>query len=143
MARKINVELIDDIDGSEAAETVTFGLDGSTYETDLSDKNASRLRGDLAPFIQAAHRVRSRGRSGRPAVTARATPSVADRERTTAIRAWAASNGYEISTRGRIPASVVEAYETAQRAPAKSTGAPKKARRLKAVDDPAFIAPAV
>jgi nucleoid-associated protein Lsr2 len=118
MAQKVDVKFIDDLDGSEAAGTVSFALDGRSYEIDLSDDNAARLRDSLASFIAAARR--SGGTSSRrgrtsprvpaEAATASARPS---REATAAIRTWARENGHEVSERGRIPNSVVQAYESA------------------------------
>ena len=43
MAQKVQVILMDDIDGSDADETLSFSLDGVNYEIDLSDKNAGKL----------------------------------------------------------------------------------------------------
>jgi hypothetical protein len=110
VARVTQVSLVDDVDGSVASSTVSFALDGKTYELDLSDKNAAKLRDAVAPFVAAARRLGGRGRrsSGPTASTART-----DRERTTAIREWAREHGHKISDRGRIPRSVLEAYEKA------------------------------
>lgn len=110
MARKTQVILIDDLDEGQADETVSFGLDGSTYEIDLSSKNAAALRDALAKYVGAAHRIARSGprSSGRGRVAASA-----DREQTQAIRAWARRNGHTVSDRGRIPASIVEAYHAA------------------------------
>lgn len=103
MAQKVNIVLIDDIDGSEATETVTFGLDGSSYEIDLNDKNAKKLRDALAKYVGSARKVTAkRGR-------ARANSAVAHPARE--IRDWGRSNGYEVPDRGRIPAEVREAFE--------------------------------
>ena len=111
MARVTQVSLVDDIDGSVASSTVGFSLDGKTYELDLSDKNAGKLRNALAPFVASARRAGGRGRSaGGPKMTQR---PATDRERTTAIREWARAQGHKVADRGRIPASVVEAYEKA------------------------------
>jgi hypothetical protein len=110
MAKKVTVTLVDDFDGEGAAdETVEFGLDGVTYEIDLSSKNANKLRGDLKKWVDAGRRVggRRRGRSsgrGRGAI---------DREQSAAIREWARRNGHNVSTRGRIPADVIEAFHAA------------------------------
>ena len=111
MAKKVTVTLVDDFDGEGAAdETVEFGLDGVTYEIDLSSKNASKLRGDLKKWTEAGRRVggRRRGRSnsgrGRGAI---------DREQSAAIREWARRNGHNVSTRGRIPADVIDAFHAA------------------------------
>lgn len=106
MAQKVQVLLVDDLDGSEADETVSFGIDGSSYEIDLSSSNAKRLREELAPFIEAARRVPSR-RSA-PKIKQR---TVLSRERSAQIRAWAQQQGKQISERGRIPKAIVEEYE--------------------------------
>lgn len=100
MANRLQVTLIDDLDGSEAAETVAFALDGKAYEIDLNDANAAVLRELLAPYIKA-------GRSTR--ATARRRGPQSDRD-TKAIRAWAQSQGLMTAARGRIPASVIEQY---------------------------------
>ena len=117
MAQKVDVRFIDDLDGSEAAGTVSFGLDGRSYEIDLSEDNAARLRDALASYVAAARRSGGSGRRGRTAprdtADAPAAPSRPSREATAAIRAWARENGHDVSERGRIPNSVVQAYEAA------------------------------
>ncbi|MGV0633757.1 histone-like nucleoid-structuring protein Lsr2 [Mycolicibacillus trivialis] len=110
MAKKVTVTLVDDLDGTaKADETVEFGLDGVTYEIDLSTKNAEKLRGDLKRWVEAGRRVggRKRGRSS----TGRR--GAIDREQSAAIREWARRNGHNVSTRGRIPADVIEAFHAA------------------------------
>ena len=107
MASRTIVELTDDVDGGKAAETVTFGLDGSDYEIDLSARNAKALRGALEQYVAAGRRA---GRSARKASGGRA---VRDREQTQAIREWARASGYAVSDRGRISAEVIEAYNAA------------------------------
>jgi hypothetical protein len=110
MAKKVTVTLIDDFDGSGPAdETVEFGLDGVTYEIDLSSKNATKLRGDLKKWVDAGRRVggRRRGRSGSRRRAAM------DREQSAAIREWARRNGHNVSTRGRIPADIIDAFHAA------------------------------
>lgn len=108
MARQTTVVLVDDLDGSEAVEQVEFGVDGKSYEIDLSAANSAKLREALAPFISAARRAGSRRSTGSPA------PSrpVADRVQNQAIREWAVGQGMKISERGRIPTSVLEAYRS-------------------------------
>jgi hypothetical protein len=110
MARKVQVHLLDDIDGTQADETLRFGLDGTSYEIDLSAKHAEKLRAALAKFVLSSRRV---GRS-RVAVAPRragtGTPARVDRAQNQAIREWAKSRGIEISDRGRIPAHIVEQY---------------------------------
>jgi hypothetical protein len=106
MAQRVTVELEDDLDGGPADETVRFGLGGSEYEIDLSRRNASAFRRQIAPYIEHARKAGSRQRR-RPARTA------SSRERSGDIRAWAKDQGIPVSERGRIPASVVEQYEAA------------------------------
>lgn len=109
MAQKVQVLLVDDLDGGEADETVTFALDGKTYEIDLNTGNADKLRDALADFVKAGRRTggrSSRGKGGRAA-------SGGGSQDTAKIRAWAKENGYEVNDRGRVPATVREAYEKA------------------------------
>jgi hypothetical protein len=112
MAQKVMVTLVDDLDGSEAGETIEFGLDGAFYEIDLSDDNAERLRGALSDYVEHARRqaggrkrVAGRPGAGRPPRTASA-----DREQNQAIREWARKQGMNVSDRGRIPKEVTDAY---------------------------------
>jgi hypothetical protein len=113
MAQRVNVVLVDDIDGSDAAETVTFGLDGVQYEIDLSTDNADKFRDVLAPYVGHARRSggrrRSSGGGGSRAngSTSRSGASAAD------IRAWARENGWDVPDRGRVSAEVREAYDAA------------------------------
>lgn len=102
MAKKVVVELIDDTDSSPAAETVSFALDGVSYEIDLSDENAAALRSALAPWISAGRRV-----SGARRTATRASKGGPD---ASAIRAWARAKGIEVSERGRIPADLRAQY---------------------------------
>ena len=106
MAQKITVALEDDLDGGPADETVRFGIGGAEYEIDLSGKNATAFRRQLAPFIEHARKTAG-GQRRRPGRTA------SSRERSGGIRAWAKDQGIAVSDRGRIPASVVEQYEAA------------------------------
>lgn len=110
MAKKVTVTLIDDFDGEGAAdETVEFGLDGVTYEIDLSSKNAEKLRADMKKWADAGRRVGGR-RRGRAGSSRRGT---IDREQSAAIRDWARRNGHNVSTRGRIPADIIDAFHAA------------------------------
>ena len=112
MAKKVTVTLVDDFDGEGAAdETVEFGLDGVAYEIDLSGKNAKALRNDLKKWVEAGRRVggRRRGRSGGGG---RGRAAI-DREQSAAIRDWARRNGHNVSTRGLIPAEVIDAFHAA------------------------------
>jgi len=115
MAQKTIVQLIDDLDGSnsDTIETVTFGLDGVTYEIDLSDDNAGQLRDSLAQFIGSARRTGGRAKRGTVTVAgSNGNGSGRSREQTQAIREWAKKNGHDVSDRGRIPAAVIEAFES-------------------------------
>lgn len=109
MASKQIVELTDDLDSTgktPADETVSFALDGVSYEIDLSDRNAKELRTAMQPFIDAARvRPRNAGRSRSPK----------QRERSGTIRRWAKSAGLEVPDRGRIPSSITELWEAAGR----------------------------
>ena len=117
MARKVQVILSDDLDENLSAdETVSFALDGTNYEIDLSDKNAQEMRSALSRYVQAARKVGRGGGGGRASGGGRSRATGGgrmDREQASAIREWARRNGHQVSDRGRIPASVVEAYEAA------------------------------
>jgi Lsr2 len=116
VAQKVDVRLVDDVDGSEASETIEFALEGRSYELDLSHENASKLRQAFATFVDAARR-NDGGRGGRRRSSAGASSAprpTSDRERTQAIREWARENGHQVSDRGRIPTSVIQAYEQRQ-----------------------------
>ncbi|GAB7192709.1 Lsr2 family protein [Kineococcus sp. NUM-3379] len=122
MAQKVQVLLVDDIDGGEAAETITFSLDGVTYEIDLSDEHAGALRDAFAPWVGHARKV-----GGRSGGAARKSAPAAPKQRTGqaaptggsggvdtgAVRTWARENGYTVSDRGRISAEIIKAYEDA------------------------------
>ena len=107
MATKTMIMLEDDYDGGKADETVHFGLDGTTYEIDLSDKNAHQLRKALSPFLEAARRTGGRSTNKR---SSGVSTGAVD---TKAVRAWAASNGVSVSSRGRIPTKIIEQYRAA------------------------------
>ena len=108
MAQKVNIILVDDLDGTEATETVTFGLDGSTYEIDLNDGNASALREALSGYVGHARKVTGGGRRGRKSNGGSSSSS-----NTKDVREWAKSQGMEVSERGRISADVQQAYDAA------------------------------
>ena len=109
MAQKHIVQLIDDLDEGAADETVSFSVDGSAYEIDLSTVNAAKLRDSLAPYVANARRS---GRGSARVASASTSPKRArgDREQTHAVREWARSNGHKIGDKGRIPARILDAY---------------------------------
>ncbi|MBV9012399.1 MAG: Lsr2 family protein [Pseudonocardiales bacterium] len=111
MAQKVTVTLVDDLDGGTAEETVEFGIDGVSYEIDLSSGNAGKLRGSLAEYVSNARKAGGRRKVTGPARRASgAGRASVDREQNAAIREWARKNGYNVSDRGRIPAEVLDAY---------------------------------
>ena len=114
MAQKVQVLLVDDVDGGTADETVTFGLDGVTYEIDLTSQNAAKLRDAFAQWVANARKVSGRS-SGRSAGRSASTSSRSARSNEAQqIREWAKANGYQVSERGRISAEVKMAYDDAQ-----------------------------
>ena len=110
MAQRVNVVLVDDIDESEATETVGFGLDGVDYEIDLSDEHAAELRSTLSLYIGHARRTGGRRKGGR---RSQAASTSADGASAADIRAWARENGWDVPERGRVSAEVREAYAAA------------------------------
>ena len=106
MAQKVKIILVDDLDGGTADETVRFGLDGVSYEIDLSSDNASELRSALERFISGARKT-STGRATRTKV------STGRNQDSAQIRQWARGNGYAVNSRGRIQAEIQEAYQRA------------------------------
>lgn len=107
MAQRVQIILEDDIDGGDATETVTFGLDGVTYEIDLNDTNAVALRDALAGYVGAGRRVAGRRSSGSSSSSRSNSGELAK------IREWARSNGFQVSDRGRISKKVRDAYAKA------------------------------
>lgn len=107
MARHTKVELIDDVDGGLAVETLTFAVDGTTWEIDLNADNAQQFRADLEKWQHHARRVKS-ARGASPRAATQRNP-----EQTAAIRRWARENGHQVSDRGRISAEVQRAYQQA------------------------------
>ena len=108
MAQKVNIILVDDIDGSDATETVAFGVDGTSYEIDLNDEHANALREALAPYVGHARKV-----GGRRSRTTASKPAPAAAHTAKEVREWARDNGLDVPERGRIPASVREAFDSA------------------------------
>ena len=111
MVQRVQYLTLDDLDGSEGAETVLFSLDGVAYEVDLSEEHAAELRQGLEPWIKAGRRAKPpkpSAKSERAAKTAKEEPSD-----TAKVRAWAKEQGLQISDRGRIPLEVRAAYSAA------------------------------
>ncbi len=124
MARKVQVILSDDLDENLSAdETVSFSLDGTSYEIDLSEKNAAALRDSMAKFVSAGRRI---GRSSGKQVSTRGRGQAStDREQNKAIREWAKRKGLTISERGRISQDIVDQYHAeAGRSGGSSVGSP-------------------
>lgn len=116
MARRIVHQLVDDLDGTVLdageGETVLFSLDGIAYEIDLTDTNAAALRDALQPYVAAGRSISSRSGGSR---TGSSRPRRASNQQDIgAIRQWARDNGHQVSDRGRVPATVIEAFEAAQ-----------------------------
>ncbi|MBG6184895.1 hypothetical protein IWX65_002873 [Arthrobacter sp. CAN_A214] len=108
MAQRVQVHLVDDLNGEDAQETIRFGLDGTDYEIDLSAENAEQLRSALSGYVDKARKA-SGGRKSqggqKPSSTSRAA-----RQDTRQIRQWAQANGYSPNSRGRITQSIIDAY---------------------------------
>src|SRR5215203_3972823 len=114
MAQRVIVQLTDDLDGKPIpegkGETIRFGLDRTDYEIDLAEKNAKALRNDLAKYVTAARRT-SRGGRGRGRGR---TPTGPGRDYDPkAVRAWAESQGIQVSQRGRVPADLIARFQAA------------------------------
>ncbi|MEZ0579292.1 Lsr2 family protein [Nocardioides sp. MH1] len=111
MARTTITQITDDIDGTSNAEEVSFAFMGVEYTIDLAKKNRAALEKALKPYVDAGKRVPRRSGTGtRSRKSATRSSATTDLR---AVRAWAAENGHEVSTRGRVPAAVLEAYEKA------------------------------
>lgn len=125
MAQKVLVQLVDDLDGSEADQSVTFGLDGVSFEIDLTDAHAEELRASIDKFVQSGRRLGGRSttvrrpsasRSSGKAVAAPAPAQPGSRNLPASqetIRAWARSNGFTVGPRGRIAQAIVDAFKEA------------------------------
>lgn len=112
MAKRTIHMLVDDLDGGDADETVTFALDGTQYNIDLSKKNAAKLRDAVAKYVSAGTKVgRIGGAPARVAGVSGRGSARADRDQNRAIREWAQAKGIEMSDRGRIKQEIVERYQ--------------------------------
>lgn len=112
VAQKYVVQVVDDLDGTELdrsdVEEIHFSLDGRAYLIDLSTSNATRFRDVLTPYTDAARRDQA---TTRPTGRGAAAPRPTGRKDLDQVRAWANQNGYTVSTRGRVPTAVLEAYD--------------------------------
>jgi hypothetical protein len=128
MAQQVLVQLVDDLDGTASTDvsTVSFSLDGVTYEIDLSEANAERLRASLAQYVESARRVGGRLKRGSKSAQNGSSHEAG------LIRAWANENGFGLSGRGRIPSHVVEAYKEAKAAEEEKAAKPAAKRRTRA-----------
>ena len=124
MAERVIRQIIDDLDHTEIAEgqgeRIEFGFRGVAYQLDLSKANVAKLEKALAPYIEAAATAESEGAAPRPAKKTPRSRKANKRTRRrpakaqlSDIRAWANDDGYSVSPRGRIPADVVAAFESA------------------------------
>lgn len=128
MAQKVLVQLVDDLDGttSDSVSTVQFGLDGVTYEIDLTDSNAEALRGLFTDYVNSGRRTGGRVKRGSgPGRNGSGNNDASQ------IREWAQANGVELAARGRIPAHVAESYHEAQKDDKAKTGPAKRRSRAK------------
>lgn len=114
MAQRVQVELVDDLNGEEAQETVRFGIDGTDYEIDLTADNAEKLRSTLSEYVDKGRKAKT-GRRGQGGQNSSSSPSTSGskREETQKIRQWAKDNGHNPSSRGRITQAIVDAYNEA------------------------------
>lgn len=117
MARQQKVDMVftDDLTGDvltqDQLQTMTFAVDGATYEIDLSEKNASSLRNDFAAWVEHARKINKGKAAGRRTTTI--APPRTDRQQSAKIQEWAQDNGHAVSQRGRIPATLIHAYNAA------------------------------
>ncbi|TYC96616.1 Lsr2 family protein [Arthrobacter echini] len=114
MAQRVQVELVDDLTGEVAQETVRFGVDGTEYEIDLTTENADKLRATLTGYADKGRKAAGRrGQGSKPPASSGSVSGRAKREETQRIRQWALDNGHTTSSRGRVSQSIVDAYNAA------------------------------
>lgn len=109
MATRITTTLIDDLDGSEAAETLVFALDGESFAIDLNKDNAAAMRASMEMYVSAARKYKPKGAST-PGRKAKDDSKPSSKE----VRAWAQENGIQISPRGRIKEAILEQYSASK-----------------------------
>ena len=104
MAKKTHIELVDDIDGSKADETIAFSIDGAHYEIDLSAENAEKIRAEIGEWAEKGTRVaRKKAR--------RASAPSSSSEKNARIRQWAKDRGMDVADRGALPKTIIDEYE--------------------------------
>jgi hypothetical protein len=113
MAQKVQVIVTDDLDGTEGAQTVQFGLDGRVYDIDLSEGNEKEFREFLERYVSVARRVGNTGRAAGQVRRSSSSSSTGSGVDNAAVKEWARKEGLEVKDRGRIPARIVEAYTAA------------------------------
>ena len=109
MAQRVEVSIIDDIDGGKADETITFSLDGAQYVIDLSRENAEQFRESLSRYVDAARKeksIRATSRGAGPKESS-SGPNVSD------VREWAKAQGFEVSERGRVAKDLIVRFQEA------------------------------
>ena len=110
MAKTVITQIVDDLDGSNGAETISFGYRGTTYEIDLGKRNASAFDKMMKPYLDAARKVTATRGGRRTSSNGRRSRSASD---LAAIREWARAQGYTVADRGRISAEITDAYNAA------------------------------
>ena len=113
MAQRVQINLIDDLNGEEAQETVRFGIDGTDYEIDLTAENAEKFRSTLSEYVDKGRKAKTGRRSPAGSGSPSTSTSRSKREETQKIRQWAQDNGHSTSSRGRVSQSIVDAYNEA------------------------------
>jgi hypothetical protein len=109
-----HIILTDDLDKSEATQTITYTVDGQKYEIDLSEENVRRFHEALEPFVSNSRHVERQAapvRRGRGDGRRRSGSS--GRDDIPQIRAWAESQGMDVNARGRIKKEIIDAYDQA------------------------------
>jgi nucleoid-associated protein Lsr2 len=113
MAKTVVTQITDDLDGSNGAETISFGYRGTTYEIDLGRKNANAFDKLMKPYLDAARKVAAARSGRRGSSNGRRGNRSRPANELAAIREWARAQGYSVSDRGRISANIMDAYNAA------------------------------
>jgi len=112
MAKKTTTQLVDDLDGTVLGDdgtTVSFSVDGTSYEIDLGPEHADELREAFAPFIAAGRKAAGGRRGPAPRPLSKAATSGDATERSEA-RVWLRENGHKVGVRGRISAELMALF---------------------------------